>query len=263
MCTEDPTWRWSRADCLAGRGFWPDCPDCADRTHLDAYCRFCDGRAEEVYFESGGLRTWRRYADKSLSTLDWDWLGQQPTAHIRYLAERLPTDLVAGGEGLFLAGRAGSGKTHIGLGLCLLAVAYGHSVYAATLSEVLLLLRSAYEPGSALGEAELMEIFTGVDLLFLDDVSLTQPSPWAIDRLHHLVNVRYAQRRVTLLTSPFPPQHLTDLWGDALTSRIFDACPPLLLTKVGDYRQVERARRMPVPAHWPGTEAEIVVGGEE
>lgn len=262
MCTKTPTWQWSRAECVAGRGLWPDCLDCAERTDLDAYCRFCDGPANDVYFESGGLRTWRRYADKGLATLDWDWLGRQPTAYIRHVAERMP-DALDQGEGLFLAGRIGSGKTHIGLGLCLLAVAYGRSVYVATLSELLLLLRAAYEPKPPLGEADLMEIFTGVDLLFLDDVSLTQPSPWAVDRLHHLVSARYAEGRSTLVTSPFHPQSIAAVWGDALASRLFAACPPLLLHDVGDYRQVERTRRLSAPAHWPGTEAEIVVGGEE
>ena len=261
MCNELPEWRWSRAECMAGRGLWPECPDCAERTDLDAYCRFCDGRAEDAYFESGGLRLWRRYAEKGLATLDWDWLGRQPTATIRHVAERLPERLDQG-EGLFLAGRIGSGKTHIGLGLCLLAVAYGRSVHATTLNELLLQLRAAYEPKPPLGEADLMEIFTGVDLLFLDDVGLTQPSPWAIDRLHHLVSSRYAEGRATLVTSPFHPQHIAAVWGDALASRLFAACPPLLLHDVGDYRQVERARRMTATAHWPGTDAKIVVSEE-
>jgi hypothetical protein len=262
-CTEPP-WQWSRAECLAGRALWADCPVCAERHDLDAYCRLCDAAVERAYDESGGLRRWRRYADQSLATLDWGWLGRE-AATVRAVAEALPA-AIERGEGLLLAGGAGCGKTHIAVGLGLVTLAHGYTVYAATFGDVLLSLRAGFDDGCA-SEAAEMERLCTTDLLILDDLGFEKPSAWSIDRLAYLFNRRYSEQRSTLVTTGFHPSCLDEMWGETVMGRLYAVAPLLLLDGVADYRPVERARRqdhpLPHSAHWPGTEAEIVIGEED
>jgi hypothetical protein len=261
MSSERP-WRWSRAECLAGRARWAECPLCADRTDAADYCRFCDGVVESAYLASGGLHAWRRYAGKSLASLDWGWLGPQATAAVRACAEGLPHALDRG-MGVLLLGGPGSGKTHLAVGLGLVALAHGYGVHATTFGDILLSLRAGFDDARS-REAEQMARFCSVDLLILDDLGFEKPSAWAIERLAYLLNRRYADQRATLVTSGFHPAWLDQVWGEAVMSRLYTTCHFLVLTGVGDYRPVEWAHQAaavpPGSTHWPGTEAEIVVG---
>lgn len=137
MTTRPSLWQLSRQECLAGSPLWDECLTCADRTSLDDYCRFCDGIVERAYYTSGGINDWQRYRSKSLATLDWGWLGDEAAAALQAYVNHLP-EHIQQGRGLLLMGGVGSGKTHIGVGLGLLALAHGYSAYATTFGELLL-----------------------------------------------------------------------------------------------------------------------------
>lgn len=239
MTTHPPLWQLSRAECLAGRPLWAACPVCADRISLDAYCRFCDQRVQHAYLTSGGIREWQRFRDKSLATLDWEWLGAESTADLRAFVTELPQPIEQG-RGLLLMGGVGSGKTHIGVGLGLLALAHGYTAYATTFGDLLLAIRASFDSPSGRSEAGLMETVCGVDLLLLDDLGMEKPSSWAIDRLAYLVNGRYSNQRATVVTSNFHPARLAKLWGERVMSRLHGMCDMHSLSGVADYRPIEQ-----------------------
>lgn len=259
-------WSLSRDECLAGHPQWADCAHCAERTDVEDWCRFCDGWIATQYGQSGGITHWRRFAHKSLATLDWDWLGPEVSEQIRHYAQGVPA-YVPNGQGLFVGGGPGCGKTHIALGMGLVALAYGFSAYAATLGDLLLNFRHSFDSPTGLSEAEQMEMLCDVDLLILDDLGMEQPTAWAVDRLAHVVNGRYARRKALLVTSNFHPARLDQVWGAPMMSRLYASCEMISLYGIDDFRPIERAQSLERPAPfrplWPGTEAEVVVGEEE
>lgn len=254
-------WHLNRKECLAGRPLWPDCPTCADRTDLDTYCRFCDGTVERLYYASGGIHGWRRYERASLATLDWRWLGPALTEGIQCYADLLPAH-IENGAGALLVGGVGCGKTHISVGLGLVALAHGYSVYATTFGELLLAIRASFDEAARQSEAALMQAICSVDLLILDDLGMEKPSPWAVDRLAYVINSRYSANRATLVTSNYAPERLAHMWGERVMSSLYSTSQTISLAGVRDYRMhhrlalLETVRRS---ATWPGTEAEIVV----
>lgn len=265
MTTRPSLWQLNRHECVAGRPLWDECPLCADRTSLDDYCRFCDGRVEHAYYASGGIHDWQRYRSKSLDTLDWRWLGDEVATALQAYVNHLP-EHIRQGRGLLLMGGVGSGKTHIGVGLGLLALALGYSAYATTFGELLLAIRSSFDSPSGRSEADLMETVCGVDLLLLDDLGMEKPSAWAIDRLAYLVNERYSQQHATIVTSNFHPARLAHQWGERVVSRLLGTCTLLSVAHVADYRPVEQqgagGRQQATEdeaSHWPGTEATVMV----
>lgn len=242
---------WSRAHCLAGRGLWSACPHCQARTDPADFCRFCDSVAAQVYNESGGVRAWRRFQGQSLASLDWRCLGVPLRQSLAGYVERLPHHLQSG-QGLLLFGGVGSGKSHLAVGVGLVAVAHGLSVYAASLFELLQQVRASFEGDRPGREARLMQQVTEGDLLVLDDVDQARPTPWAADLLNHIANQRKLRQRATLLTSHAHPAHLEAIWGQPIFSRLTDSALVLSLAHVANYRQRQ-------PAHWPGTDVQVVV----
>ena len=257
-----PNWSLSRAECLAAQPFWHECTTCAERTDVEAWCRYCDGWIAPHYHQSGGIAEWQRFAHKSLASLDWAWLGQTVTGQLRAFADTLPQQ-VREGQGLYLGGRPGSGKTHAALGLGLIGLAHGFSVYATTLGGLLLEIRATFNRQGADDESALLERLCDLDLLILDDLGMEQATPWAVEKLAHLIHTRYARRKSLLVTSNFHPARLEVVWGPHLMSRVYATCELLSFADVDDYRPFERAeslgRAEPFLTHWPGTDAEVVV----
>lgn len=258
MPTQPPLWSLTRAECLAGRPLWSECAVCAERTDVEDWCRYCDSWIAVHYSESGGIARWQRFADSSLASLDWDWLGPNVTAQLRTFADSLARHMVEG-EGLYLGGGPGTGKTHAALGLGLIALAQGYTVYAATLGSLLMEIRATFSRQGGAYESALLDRLCGLDLLILDDLGTEQPSAWAVEKLTHLIHGRYARKRSLLITSNFHPSLLESVWGFNLMSRVYATCDLLSFADVGDYRLAERAGRADFLSHWPGTGAEVVV----
>lgn len=75
-------------------------------------------------------------------------------------------------------------------------------------------------------EAELLELYTGVDLLILDDLGAEQvkDTGWLEDRLFQIVGKRHADVKATLFTSNKSLDDIASRIGDRLTWRIVEAC---------------------------------------
>ncbi|MCB0117106.1 MAG: ATP-binding protein, partial [Caldilineaceae bacterium] len=232
-------WRRHREESLAGYGLCADSTQSSTTPKSADQRRSCHESAQMLYRESGGLRSWSAFAHVSLSTLDWLWLGPRVSSQIREAAQSLPAALDQG-RGLLISGCAGSGKTHIALGLGLIAIAHGHSVFAVSLSELRLLLNYNRAENEFVDDY-LEQIFTQVDLLILDNVGRDTPPPWVIDRLSRLMRARTRRKRATITTSPLLPDQLAAAWGDVFAHQLLRNSSTLRLTNVCSYRQLQTA----------------------
>ncbi|MGC1597308.1 MAG: hypothetical protein WA774_18285, partial [Candidatus Acidiferrales bacterium] len=104
------------------------------------------------------------------------------------------------------------------------------------------------------------------EILVLDDVGSSKPSPWALETVGHVLNTRYNEKRVTLLTTNFldsdsvsvgagagsasatpPPRvagmrsptmedSLTERVGKRIRSRLYEMCRTVEIS-APDYRK--------------------------
>ncbi len=189
-----------------------------------------------AYTASGGLRGWRRYRQASLATFDWSRLPTALAQQIQGYAADLAGHL-AEGWGLVLSGGVGCGKTHLAVGLGLLALGLGYSAYATTLDELLRGLRASYQSREPGREARLMATVTEADLLVLDDLGLERPTPWARERLAQVIQQRYNRGRALLVTTTLGMDELERVWGAEVVSRLYGSCSVVRLEGVPDYRR--------------------------
>ena len=96
--------------------------------------------------------------------------------------------------------------------------------------ELLLKFRSTFSDDSEETEQEILERYTEVDLLVLDDFGVEKITDWSFQMLYILINRRYEYMKKTIYTSNFNLEQLAEKLGDdRIPSRIQEACEEINL----------------------------------
>lgn len=141
----------------------------------------------------------------------------------------------ASGQGLFIHGPTGSGKTYL-LGCIanelLTAMSVRYMVYADFLDS----LRATFNRGSEDSEWELVEGVKNVDLLLLDDLGVERPTEFAMKHLAQIIDYRYRNLKPLVVSSNFTITELirrsqTDLYGERIVWRLKEYCQNILELK--------------------------------
>ena len=122
------------------------------------------------------------------------------------------------GEGILYGGRThsrdpgrrrrrirnrGVGKTHLVVSALKTIVLRGHSGLFYDYRELLKAIQDSYNPENQVTEMSVLEPVLKAEILVLDDVGSSKPSLWALETVGHILNTRYNEKRVTLLTTNF------------------------------------------------------------
>ena len=106
-------------------------------------------------------------------------------------------------HGLVLMGPCGVGKTHLAVAALEEIILRGHSGLFYDYRELLKEIQDSYNPESNSTEMSVLEPVLKTDILLLDDVGSSKPSQWALETVGHILNTRYNEHRVTVLTTNY------------------------------------------------------------
>jgi DNA replication protein DnaC len=150
-----------------------------------------------------------------------------PTRFLDVDVESIDEDIwnlcVEGKGGLFLHGPPGTGKTHLAIALL---KDHGRMEYGSfvTVASLLMELRDSFRDGAERSEKGIIEHYSNVQLLVLDDLGAEKTSEFALQSLYIIIDKRYSEMRSTIITSNLTVDEIAEKVGDRIASRIAGMC---------------------------------------
>jgi DNA replication protein DnaC len=216
-----------------------------------------------------------RYEHCDFENFDTDlWSGvpestvwNRSLAQARVVIEAFARDYPASAEtGLLLMGPCGVGKTHLAVATLRQLMLRGHRVRFYDYRELLKDIQASYNPDHPVSEMGVLEPVLEVEVLLLDDLGASKPSPWALETISHILNKRYNDKRITLLTTNYlddveapstaarlpsgqtiaapREETLTDRIGQRVRSRLYEMCRTVEISSADYRREIRQAGRL-------------------
>jgi DNA replication protein DnaC len=202
-------------------------------------------RYEHCAFENFDIRKDKETGQEN-STLRW------ARTQADKFVEEYPVDF-----GLLFVGSTGVGKTHLAVAVLReLILRKGVECLFYDFRDLLKGIQDSYNPVSQTSEFRVLQPVLDVEVLLLDELVAANPSDWVKETLAHIINSRYNQKRVTLITTTLPlsdganrrevraPSGETvpslerslNQFGTTLSSRLYEMCK-LVEMHSDDYRK--------------------------
>ena len=152
--------------------------------------------------------------------------------------------------GLLFMGPQGVGKTHLAVGIIKqLMKLKSIPCLFRTFPELLKEIQNSYNPVSQSSELSLLAPVLETEVLVLDELGAQNPSSWVQDEVAYVLNYRYNDNKVTILTTNFKDEEerkekkvgiadtLTERIGVRMRSRLYEMCKTIKMNG-NDFRRV-------------------------
>jgi DNA replication protein DnaC len=161
---------------------------------------------------------------------------------VRNWIENLDPNLDAG-NGLWLMGDTGTGKTTLAMLVSKEALKLDHTVAIYSMPKLLTRIRATFDAEA--GEesyAEFFERLCEVDLLHIDDLGAEKQTDWVLEQLYALINERYERQGSVVVTTNLTQEELEQQIGPRTVSRLIEICGEALPLWGEDARQKPQLR---------------------
>jgi DNA replication protein DnaC len=197
----------------------------------------------------------RRYRGVSfdrppVSDMERDMRSRYVVSAVKEYVGDLDAKLDAG-NGLWLMGGTGTGKTTLGMLVAKTALSAGKTVAVYFTPKLLTQIRQTYQASESEDAYDaFFKRLTSVDLLYIDDLGSERHTDWVVEQLYALVNERYENERSILVTSNASNadqdidtgrNELADQIGSRTVSRLVEMCGDPLPLFGSDQRDQARA----------------------
>ena len=165
--------------------------------------------------------------------------------------------------GLVFTGPTGVGKTHLAVAVLRGLIERGFDCLFVDFRELLQQIRESYDPVADTTELRLLQPVIETEVLLLDELVAANPNDWLKERLAYIINARYNQKKVMLITTTLAfgdagraplgrgassdgrmpsgdaipsLERSLDEFGVTLSSRLYEMCKPIEI-RAHDFRK--------------------------
>lgn len=152
-------------------------------------------------------------------------------------------DIINNPRDLILSGSAGSGKTHLAVAILREWVRQqrikvnfieGNGIFI-TVPDLLLQIRQVFNDRSDKSEAEIVNKYSKVDYLLLDDLGAEKSTEWSITTLYTIIDQRYRQELPTIVTTNLTIDQIGQQISERIASRLSSG--KVIKINAPDYRK--------------------------
>lgn len=135
------------------------------------------------------------------------------------------------GDGLYIEGTYGTGKTHLAAAISIQLMEQGYSVIFGTADDLLREIKATFDDNGS--EQKVLERFKHCDLLVIDDLGKEQATDWSTAQLYAIINDRYECQKPLIITTNFgeadliaveSPKGVGNHRIQAILSRLHETC---------------------------------------
>lgn len=214
------SWDWAiaRCDCSKAVEYWKQ-HDAEQKAKEQAEQLEKDRRERREKIEKllgkSGIK--KRFQNRTFENFITNTPERKKAYNIAYRYAQTFSERYQNGDGLYIEGTNGTGKTHLAGAIALKLINDGIPVICKTSSDLLLDIKKAYED-EAVKESAVLDAYKSVDLLIIDDLGKEQCSDWSMSTLYSIMNDRYEDMKPTIVTTNYGADDLIR----ALTPKGFD-----------------------------------------
>jgi DNA replication protein DnaC len=167
----------------------------------------------------------------------------------RYASE-YPTSIPFG---LLFMGPPGIGKTHLAVGIIRRLIREKNiQCLFRTFPDLLKEIQMSYSTVSMSSELSLLQPVLDAEVLLLDELGAQKPSDWIRETVAYILNYRYAENKITILTTNYLDQEdlksprksvsysLAERIGEPMRSRLYEMCKKIEM-QGEDFRQKHKS----------------------
>ena len=150
-------------------------------------------------------------------------------------------------NGLIITGNSGVGKTHLAASISNELIRKNKLVLMGRLTSLLDMIKETFRDNSK-SENELIELFSNVDMVVIDDLGTEKISSWALDKLYTIIENRNENKLPIIITTKFDKEGLLHRFiqsndkelSNAVIQKLYQMCYGIELKRY-DENQKEKA----------------------
>ena len=134
-------------------------------------------------------------------------------------------------DSLFITGNVGTGKTHLAASIANYLIENDIRVKFGTLINLLGEIKDSYKSDRET-EGFIMDTYSKVPLLIIDDLGKEKPSEWVLEKLFTIINNRYERNLPIVITTNYNREQLAERLAngsnyvivESIISRLYEMC---------------------------------------
>ena len=142
-------------------------------------------------------------------------------------------------KGLIITGESGIGKTHLAASIANKLIENDKIVLMGRLTTLLDMIKETFRDNTK-SENELIELYSNVDMIIIDDLGTEKISQWALEKLYTIIQNRNENRLPIIITTRFDKQGLIERFSqsqdeqlvDAIISKLYQMCYGITLKNI-------------------------------
>jgi len=163
----------------------------------------------------------------------------------QYVFDRGEIAELGSGEGIFMYGPNGTGKTHLAVAIMRsLTLAGELDWYFIKAPRLLMAIRRAFKEKYAQTEEEFIERFINYKYLVIDELGVEKITDWSLQTLYLIIDGRSDALKSTIITSNLSPREVRREIEARIASRIVGMSSEILEFKCADWRLVKRREKI-------------------